>query len=74
MDVEVDPLEDSCNAKLRSDDPHIVALALSSGCRLLFTHDQLLIDDFTDVDIVPRPRGKIFKYAAHVKLLEEACR
>ena len=45
---------------LRSDDPHIVALARVSGARLLFTNDDNLRDDFKNPNIINDPRGVIY--------------
>jgi len=47
-------------AAIVSDDPHILALAIVSGCRLLYTNDNDLIRDFKDISII-RPKGKILK-------------
>ncbi len=46
-----------------SDDEHIVALALVSGARLLYTNDAALIADFKDREIVANPRGKVYTTA-----------
>ena len=35
-----------------SNDEHVIALALVSGARLLYTNDQALIDDFKNRDII----------------------
>lgn len=43
---------------LDSDDPHVLALAISSGCRLLYTADKALIRDFKNVKIMS-PKGKV---------------
>ena len=43
-----------------SDDEHVLALAITSGARLLFTNDALLTDDFRNRNIVPGPRGRIY--------------
>ena len=43
-----------------SDDEHVLALALVSGARLLYTNDTDLMDDFRNRDIVPDPPGKIY--------------
>ena len=60
---------------IRSDDPHVLALARASGARLLYTADQALINDFTDHRIVNEPRGKVYKRAANAALLTRAaCR
>ena len=69
---------------MRSNDQHVVALALVSGARLLYTNDQDLIDDFKNPKIVARPHGKIYTTkesngeitAAHKRLLaaRDLCR
>lgn len=43
---------------LRSDDPHILALAKVSGARLLYTNDRNLQDDFKNADFVAD--GKVY--------------
>ena len=67
----------------KSDDEHVLALALVSGARLLYTNDAALIDDFGNPEIVARPRGKIYTTArnadvtdAHRRLLaaRDLCR
>ena len=52
----------------KSNDLHVIALALVSGARLLYTNDTALIDDFGNPEIVARPRGKVYTTArnAHV--------
>lgn len=45
---------------LRSDDPHVIALAQVSGARLLYTKDEKLRKDFKDKEILDNPRGKIY--------------
>ena len=47
---------DICN----SNDKHVLALAIASGARLLYTNDNLLMDDFKNRNIVPAPPGKIY--------------
>ena len=44
---------------LRSDDPHVLALARCSGARLLYTNDGDLTQDFTNGQIIGRPVGKV---------------
>jgi hypothetical protein len=56
----------------RSDDPHIVALALKSGARILFSHDQALHQDFGNKDLIDKPRGSVYQSAAHKHLLDDA--
>lgn len=47
----------------QSDDEHVVALALVSGARLLYTNDAALIKDFKNRQIVANPNGKIYTTA-----------
>ena len=61
-----------------SDDEHVLALALVSGARLLYTNDAALISDFKNRTIVATPRGKIYTTAendnvtaAHLRLLAD---
>ena len=49
----------------RSNDEHVLALALVSGARLLYTNDAALIADFKDREIVVNPRGKVYTTAVH---------
>jgi len=44
----------------RSDDEHVLGLAIVSGARLLFTNDRDLQDDFKDRQIIPGIRGRIY--------------
>ena len=46
--------------KLKSNDPHIIALAQVSGARLLFSNDEDLQNDFGNHTIIKRPRGKVY--------------
>lgn len=43
-----------------SDDEHFLALAVVSGSRLLYTSDNLLMDDSRNRDIISGPPGKIY--------------
>lgn len=45
---------------LRSNDPHMVALAQVSGARLLYSNDIKLTQDFQNGNIVDGPQGKIY--------------
>ena len=45
---------------LKSDDSHILALAIESGARLLYTNDGKLKKDFRNKNIISRPLGKIY--------------
>lgn len=53
----------------KSNDLHILALARLSHCRLLFSNDKPLHTDFTNLDIIPSPKGKIYQTCAHSHLL-----
>lgn len=59
---------------LRSDDPHVLALARASGARILFSRDERLHDDFKNRRILPGEKGKIYQCKDHVHVLDEgAC-
>lgn len=52
-----------------SDDPHILALAIVSGARVLCSHDQDLHTDFRNAQLINQPRGSIYQNATHNHLL-----
>ena len=54
---------------LRSDDPHVLALARAAGARLLYTADRNLISDFKDRRFIDGPRGKVYSGAHNAGLL-----
>ena len=56
-------------SQCRSNDTHVIALARVSGARVLCTDDQALQTDFKDRDLVPAPKGKIYKKASHAAVL-----
>ena len=45
---------------LRSNDPHIIALAQLSGARLLYSNDSDLQRDFKDKSLIDNPRGRVY--------------
>lgn len=47
-------------ANLRSNDPHVIALAQVSGARLLYTKDRSLRKDFSNKEFLNNPRGMIY--------------
>ena len=62
---------------IQSDDPHILALALASGARLLYSNDKKLHKDFKNRDLIS-PAGFIYSTLkskeftdVHQKLLEK---
>lgn len=54
---------------LRSDDPHVLALARTSGARVLYTADNELIADFKNKAILDNPRGKVYSGVSNRSLL-----
>lgn len=57
------------SGRLRSDDPHVLALARESGARVLYTGDKKLMADFKDAAVITNPRGKVYSTAANARLL-----
>lgn len=53
----------------KSDDPHVVALARVSGTRTLCSHDRALHQDFRNVKLISKPRGRVYQNAMHTHLL-----
>lgn len=65
-DVEAKEAEIQQNAKLQSDDPHVLALAAASGARLLYSNDQNLHKDFKDPAILGHSgRGTVYSSVKH---------
>jgi hypothetical protein len=54
---------------LKSDDPHILAIARLSGARVLFSQDKNLHHDFRNSAIVAKPRGRVYKSREHAGFL-----
>lgn len=67
-------VEVSDGGELESDDPHIIALAVLSGVRLLCSHDADLCRDFRNPKIISKPRGNIYRGEAHNDLLASKCK
>ena len=44
----------------RSNDEHVIALALVSGARLLYSNDRDLGDDFRNKKLIENPPGKVY--------------
>ena len=59
----------NARADLRSDDPHVLALARAAGVRLLYTADRNLISDFKDRSFIDHPRGKVYSGVRNANLL-----
>ena len=57
---------------LRSDDPHVRALARKTGVRLLYTNDLDLIADFKNKKLIDHPRGRVYSSVANAGPLDKA--
>lgn len=53
----------------RSNDVHVLAVARCSAARLLCTLDEALAADFTNPQLISKPRGKVYQNTAHARLL-----
>ena len=53
---------------IRSNDPHIIALAQVANVKLLITDDLKLRDDFTNNEFIKQ--GKVYRYKTHEHLLK----
>ena len=76
-DVDSKATSLSFDPNIRSNDFHVLALALLSGARVLCsTGDGDLCRDFKNIKVIPRPRGRIYRNASHRKLLahSSSCR
>ena len=49
---------------IRSNDTHVLALAMVSGSRLLYSRDNALRDDFADPSIILGPWGQLYNEGA----------
>jgi hypothetical protein len=58
---------------LKSNDGHVIALAIVSGARAVATDDVNLMKDVKNKNIVYSPRGWIFSAPAHLAKLRRAC-
>jgi hypothetical protein len=68
-DEKVRTLADNIKDRCHSDDPHVIAAAVASGCRLIFSRDQNLHKDAKNKDILS-PTAAIYQNKAHQHLLE----
>ena len=50
----------SVPALCASNDSHIIALAQVANARMLYSRDQDLHQDFTNLALLDRPRGKVY--------------
>lgn len=73
---QLNPLvRDLRSQRLASNDSHVIALAMASGARILFSRDVKLHQDFKNRNILNNPRGKIYQSARHSEVLRDGvCR
>ncbi len=72
-DVDAQDKEVKKQAQCKSNDTHIIALALVSKARLLCSADHELHADFKNPLIISKPRGRIYQSPEHVDLLKRKC-
>ena len=65
---EVENLSAELKPRLKSNDSHIIALAIVSGAKLLASNDKKLGEDFREHKDI---RGKIYKDKKHESLLNQ---
>jgi len=53
----------------KSNDEHIIALAIVSGARTLCSRDTDLHEDFKNRALIDKPRGRVYRDASHAGLL-----
>ena len=72
-DAAVDKKAAEVAPKCVSDDPHVIALAIVSGARLLCSRDQALHTDFGNPQLIHSPRGYVYQNASHKHLIRRCC-
>lgn len=65
----VNAKQNEINSKCNSDDPHCIALAIISGARILYSLDKRLQEDFKNLQLISKPKGKIYQNVGHKHLL-----
>ena len=58
--VEAKTAELSVHPEVRSNDPHVLAVALIGKARLLYSNDPLLQTDFTNSELITSPTGRVY--------------
>lgn len=72
--VTEEALSVSESGSCRSNDAHIIALARLTDVRLLCSQDNDLHADFTNAQLLSKPRGKVYQNSSHRHLLMQHCR
>ena len=60
-------VEDQLSGRVTSNDLHVIALAVVSGARLLFTDDRRLRNDFKNPDVISGPDGSVYTTRGNVE-------
>ena len=68
-DAMIKEAEEQLSGRATSNDRHVLALALVSGARLLFTDDRRLRNDFTNTEVISNPDGKVYTARSNVERL-----
>ena len=58
----------SSQGSIRSNDTHVLALAIVSEARLLYSRDKMLREDFTNTHIIGEPDGRLYNNGVKDKL------
>ena len=64
--------ENYLKTRIRSDDPHVIALAREIDARLLYTGDSNLMKDFKNKEFINHPRGRVYSRADNANLLTKS--
>jgi hypothetical protein len=57
---------------IKSNDSHVIGLAMASGARLLFSEDAKLQQDFKNKKVISGTKGKVYSKTTHAHLLTES--
>lgn len=68
-DEAVQKVSDKIKPNCHSNDPHVIAAALASGCRLIFSRDRNLHRDAKNRELL-NPAASIYQFKDHQHLLE----
>ena len=68
QEVEAKENELNLTGAIRSDDPHIIALAIIAGVKVLVSNDRRLHEDFKNRDLVG---GSVYQTKSHSRLLRK---
>jgi hypothetical protein len=75
LDKEIDQKTDDLKQAggYSSDDPHILALAIVTGARLVCSEDNAVCSDFKNKTLINNPRGSVYRKASHAHLIRKHC-